>query len=60
MRTAIFEPFRQGTSSAPGTGIGLFLVSKLAELHGGSAWVEDAPAGGASFKVHLPHDPGLA
>jgi signal transduction histidine kinase len=54
MRVAIFEPFRQGTSSAPGSGVGLFLVSKLAELHGGSAWVEDSASGGASFKVALP------
>ena len=58
LRDAIFEPFRQGPTvspHAPGTGIGLSLVARFAELHGGRAWVEDRPGGGASFKVHLPN-----
>jgi two-component system sensor histidine kinase KdpD len=53
---SIFEPFRQGpatSSHAPGTGIGLSLVTRFAELHGGRAWVEDRPEGGASFRVFL-------
>jgi PAS domain S-box-containing protein len=57
LRTTIFEPFRQGPaapSHAPGTGIGLSLVARFAELHGGRAWVEDRPGGGASFRVFLP------
>lgn len=56
-RAAIFQVFRQGpmrVSHAPGTGIGLALVARLAELHGGRAWVEDRPGGGASFRVVLP------
>jgi signal transduction histidine kinase len=37
-------------------GVGLALVRVFAQLHGGSAWVEDRPGGrGASFQVHLPH-----
>ncbi|HZB78409.1 MAG TPA: PAS domain-containing protein [Actinomycetota bacterium] len=62
LRTTIFEPFRQGPaapSHSPGTGIGLSLVARFAELHGGRAWVEDRPAGGASFRVFLPR-PGSA
>jgi PAS domain S-box-containing protein len=58
LRESIFEPFRQGTSSPshnPGVGIGLSLVARFAELHGGRAWVDEAPAGGASFRVFLPH-----
>ncbi|MBA2950721.1 ATP-binding protein [Streptomyces himalayensis] len=35
-------------------GIGLALVRRLAERHGGSAQVADAPAGGAEFTVVLP------
>jgi signal transduction histidine kinase len=32
----------------------LSLVARFAELHGGRAWVEERPGGGASFRVHLP------
>jgi signal transduction histidine kinase len=35
-------------------GIGLSLVTRFAELHGGRAWVEDRGGGGASFRVYLP------
>jgi signal transduction histidine kinase len=34
--------------------VGLSLVAKFAELHGGRAWLEDRPGGGASFHVLLP------
>jgi PAS domain S-box-containing protein len=57
LRADIFEPFRQGPTEsrhAPGTGIGLSLVARFAELHGGRAWVEDRIGGGASFRVFLP------
>jgi K+-sensing histidine kinase KdpD len=61
-RTRIFEPFHQGerrVEHAPGVGIGLSLVSLFAELHGGRAWVEERPGGGASFRVFLAatHEP---
>jgi signal transduction histidine kinase len=29
-------------------------VLRLAELHDGTAWVQDRPGGGASFQVTLP------
>jgi PAS domain S-box-containing protein len=57
LRRSIFEPFQQGNetvSHSPGVGIGLSLVSRFAELHGGRAWVEDRPGGGSSFRVYLP------
>jgi signal transduction histidine kinase len=38
----------------PGTGIGLSLVHRFAELHGGRSWVEERSGGGASFRVFLP------
>jgi PAS domain S-box-containing protein len=56
-RALIFEPFRQGPgapSHSPGVGIGLSLVSRFAAMHGGRAWVEERPGGGASFRVFLP------
>jgi PAS domain S-box-containing protein len=60
LRDAVFEPFRQGPTASPhspGTGVGLSLVARFAELHGGRAWVEDRPGGGASFRVFLPSGP---
>jgi hypothetical protein len=59
LKGEVFEPFRQGDEvrpHAPGAGIGLSLVALFAELHGGRAWVEDRPGGGASFRVFLPAD----
>jgi PAS domain S-box-containing protein len=63
LRAALFEPFRQGPNVpgyAPGVGIGLSLVARFAELHGGRAWVEDRPGGGSSFRVLLPDPPAPA
>jgi signal transduction histidine kinase len=57
LKTALFEPFRQGENSAGrGMGIGLSLVQRFAELHGGTAHVEDGEVGGARFVVTLPGD----
>jgi signal transduction histidine kinase len=44
---------RDANSSIAGSGIGLYVVRELARLHGGDAWVEDAPGGGARFVVEL-------
>jgi two-component system, OmpR family, sensor histidine kinase PrrB len=53
-RSRIFERFvRSGTPGADGSGLGLALVLQQARLHGGSAWVEDSPLGGARFVVQL-------
>jgi PAS domain S-box-containing protein len=57
LKEAVFEPFQRGPDAprrAAGTGIGLSLVARFAELHGGRAWVEDRPGGGSSFRVFLP------
>jgi PAS domain S-box-containing protein len=59
-REAIFEIFQRGSAgvaSGRGTGVGLALVAQFAALHGGRAWVEDNPGGGASFRVFLPSKP---
>jgi len=60
LRETIFEPFRQGPDApqhAPGVGVGLTLVRKFAQLHGGRAWVQEREGGGASFRVFLPAEP---
>jgi PAS domain S-box-containing protein len=57
LKEDVFGPFVRGPERpaySPGAGIGLSLVARFAELHGGRAWVEDRPGGGASFKVFLP------
>jgi signal transduction histidine kinase/ActR/RegA family two-component response regulator len=55
----VFEPFVQGERpldrSYGGLGIGLTLVRRLAELHGGSAAAaSEGPGRGSSFTVRLP------
>jgi PAS domain S-box-containing protein len=52
----VFEAFHRGPNAEgmPGSGIGLSLVARFAELHGGRAWVEPREGGGASFRVRLP------
>ncbi len=57
LKEKVFEPFERAPGAngmATGSGIGLSLVSRFTELHGGRAWVEDRPGGGASFRVYLP------
>ena len=51
----IFEMFRQlrpGQNS--GEGLGLTIVQKAVEMHGGKVWVESEPDRGSRFYVSLP------
>ena len=54
----IFEMFKQGDRSLDrsegGLGIGLCLVQRLVELHGGSVAVSSVPGQGSEFVVRLP------
>jgi signal transduction histidine kinase len=51
----LFEPFVRGqTGSAPGLGIGLATVRKLAESHGGHAGVLSDPGHRTLFWITLP------
>lgn len=60
----VFERFYQvnGTEMQPagGSGIGLNLVKKFTELHGGQVEVRDNEGGGSVFIVDLPMDDGGA
>jgi len=54
-RERLFERFyRADDSGKPGLGLGLPIVRGLAASWGGHVWAEDAPAGGALFRVALP------
>lgn len=54
-RTAVFERFARGsTASRSGSGLGLALVAQQAEIHGGTAILEDSPLGGARLVLRLP------
>jgi signal transduction histidine kinase len=61
-REKIWDPYvrltRAAESAAGGSGIGLSIVRELVRLHGGRAWVEDAPGGGARFVVEFPRESG--
>ncbi len=45
---------REAIKNIPGTGLGLYLVKHLVELHGGSITVQSTPGEGALFVVKLP------
>jgi nitrogen fixation/metabolism regulation signal transduction histidine kinase len=47
-----YEPYT--TSKAKGTGLGLAVVKKIAEEHGGSVRAENRAGGGAEFRMRLP------
>lgn len=56
-RETVFQPFEHGPMTSvhnPGVGVGLSLVARFTELHGGRAWVEERDGGGASFRVLIP------
>jgi signal transduction histidine kinase len=59
-RHDLFELFERGTGVVGGLGVGLALVRRFAQLHGGYARVEDRVGGGASFQVLLALKPALS
>lgn len=58
LREEIFERFRQGDGGLSrkfgGTGLGLAIVKEFVELQGGFVTLEEAPEGGALFRVEFP------
>ncbi len=56
--TRLFQPFMQLDSRLAreyaGTGLGLALVRRMTELHGGSVTVESRPGEGSRFVITLP------
>ncbi|MEZ4395019.1 MAG: HAMP domain-containing sensor histidine kinase [Polyangiales bacterium] len=56
--TRVFEPFYRGDDARkgqrPGVGLGLALVKRIAEVHGGTAKAENLADGGARVSITLP------
>jgi signal transduction histidine kinase len=48
-----FQPFARADPDSAGAGLGLSIVGRIAEIHGGRAWLE-AGGGGAHFRLHIP------
>ena len=55
-REHVFDRFYRGARARgrPGSGLGLAIVRQVADAHGGSIAVEEAPGGGALFRLRLP------
>ncbi len=62
VREHAFERFFRAddVQHLPGSGIGLAIVKRAADIHGGRVWIEDAPDGGAvvGFSLGEPVDAG--
>ena len=52
---ALFRPFERASGGdARSLGLGLALVKRIAEAHGGTVFAENRPGGGASIGFSLP------
>src|SRR6185369_14828163 len=49
----VFDAFYRGDGSSS-LGLGLSLVERIARAHGGRAWAENRPGGGASVHFEIP------
>jgi signal transduction histidine kinase len=55
-RARLFEAFHRcsNVGDTPGTGLGLVIVKRCVDLHGGTMEIQSEPGRGTTFTVHLP------
>jgi signal transduction histidine kinase len=58
----LFERYHRGSnvSGIVGTGVGLYLVKMVVDMHGGAVTVESKEGDGARFTIRLPLKPAVA
>lgn len=60
IKARIFDPFFTTKEVGKGTGLGLFIVKKEIDRHGGKLQVESEPGAGTTFTLHFPlHNPQI-
>ena len=52
VQSRLFRPYF--TTKKQGTGLGLFVIRRIVEAHGGEVGVRSAPGEGTTFRVSLP------
>lgn len=53
----IFDPFYTAKHVGRGNGLGMFIVRKVVEMHGGTISVQSQPGAGTTVFVQLPNEP---
>ncbi len=57
----IFQPFeRVAAGGTPGSGLGLTIARRIAELHGGTLTATSTPGIGSTFTLRIPSAPGTS
>ncbi|PYF80366.1 two-component system sensor histidine kinase TctE [Marinomonas alcarazii] len=56
LREKALERFQRLANDLSGSGLGLSIVTSVAEAHGGQFFLEDSPLGGLRARIHLPKE----
>ena len=52
----VFDMFKRFNRDTEGTGVGLYIIKRVAEKYGGVAWVESLLGVGSTFSIKIPAD----